>query len=373
MSYLSIDELQRALAAGVFQNRQDVKKAAGRALGTLVELITFYLLRGWNLGATVSIELSLPEFGNTAITHNVEFGLHPIISSKRVVLPLDGKSITTARVLNAAALSTEGKKTNVLLSSGNVQRNACVLVDKNGRLVVANLLSERDGECVVEVATLRKQPFAMVECKRVGVEEGMKKGPTTIEKAKQGAYVAKHVSSLQKVRTFDGQQYAALARVDGTIHLTPWKTEIKRLVYEAHVSELAGFVLTVGIVSNHGNWFTSDDPNKELLVLKQSYDWLLFLNDGGIAEFVGDTMMSTDAAMASVRDAFHNSYVSGISGSNVFTKVKISYEAHKTLERYFQSKMKHIESTWFSVLSPKGEPLSLLRSELETLRDKAWT
>jgi len=71
MSYLSVDELQRALAQSVFDNRRDVKKAAGRALGTLVELITFYLIREWGLGPLLTIELALPEFGNKAITHNV--------------------------------------------------------------------------------------------------------------------------------------------------------------------------------------------------------------------------------------------------------------------------------------------------------------
>ncbi len=61
----------------------------------------------------------------------------------------------------------------------------------------------------------------MFECKRVGVEEGMKKGPQTIEKAKQGAYVAKSVSNLQRVRLNDGSQGCVLitsekndARVD---------------------------------------------------------------------------------------------------------------------------------------------------------------
>lgn len=45
-------------------------------------------------------------------------------------------------------------------------------------------------------------------------------------------------------------------------------------MYVADKSELDGFILTIGVVSNHGNWFTADDLNKELLVLKQSYDWL---------------------------------------------------------------------------------------------------
>ena len=45
----------------------------------------------------------------------------------------------------------------------------------------------------------------MFECKRVGIEEGMTKGPQTIEKAKQGAYVARMASSLQKIRSESGE------------------------------------------------------------------------------------------------------------------------------------------------------------------------
>lgn len=372
MSYMSVDELQKALAQGVFQNRTDVKKAAGRALGTLVELITFYLLREWNLGSTLTIELALPEFGNPEITHNVEFGLHPIASRQVISLEANGKSVTTLKILKAVGLATDDRKSTTLISVDDVQRNACVLKEAGGDFWVANLLDERDHKYEIEVLKLRKEPFAMIECKRVGVEEGAKKGPTTIEKAKQGAYVAKHVSSLQKIRSFDGQMFGARAKPDGQIELRPWKEEIRRLVYDCSASELKGFVLTVGIVSNHGNWFTSDDPNKELLVLKQSYDWLLFLNDGGIAEFVQDTIMSDKADMAPVRDAFNNSYASGTSGNNCFTKVKITNDAHKVLCGYFKENLEHIEATWFSVLSPGGEALATLKDELEKLREKDW-
>lgn len=372
MSYLSVDELQKALAEGVFKDRQDVKKAAGRALGTIVELMTFYVLREWGLGSTLTIELALPEFGNPSITHNVEFGLHPIANKTLINLKRDGKSVTTLKILKALGGTSDNRKSTSLLSTDHVQRNACILKSTDDDFFAANLLSESDDEYQIEVVQLRKSPFAMVECKRVGVEEGAKKGPTTIEKAKQGAYVAKHVSALQKIRAIDGELYGARAKPDGTFELKPWKEELRRLVYDCNAEELKGFVLTVGIVSNHGNWFTSDDPNKELRVLKQSYDWLLFLNDGGIAEFVGDALMSDEPRMAAVREAFTDSYASGTTGKNRFTKVKISYDAHKALSDYFKEKMPHIEETWFSVLSPGGEKLNTLKEELEKLRDKDW-
>lgn len=57
----SIDALQKALASQVFHNRADVKKAAGRALGTIVELMTFYLLKQWDLLPSLTIELRVVE------------------------------------------------------------------------------------------------------------------------------------------------------------------------------------------------------------------------------------------------------------------------------------------------------------------------
>jgi hypothetical protein len=372
MAYLSVDELQKALAQRVFKNRQDTKKAAGRALGTLVELITFYVLREWGFAAALTIELSLPEFGNTEITHNVEFGLHATIASEKVEISQESRPVTTAKVLAARKDPSEGQKANTLISTDEVLRNACILRDEVHRVIAANLIGVNKSNYVIEVCELRKHPFAMIECKRVGVEEGAKKGPTTIEKAKQGAYVAKHVSALQKIRNFEGELYAAMAKPDGTIELNPWKKELERLVYKGTAQELAGFILTVGVVSNHGNWFTSDDPNKELKVLKQSYDWLLFLNDAGIAEFVQDTLLSDAIEMKPVRKAFEDSYVSGQSGKNRFTKVKIALKAHDVLSAYFSRKLNHIEKRWFAVLSPADEDIDALREELSVLRKKDW-
>jgi hypothetical protein len=52
---------------------------------------------------------------------------------------------------------------------------------------------------------------------------------------------------------------------------------MEEVIYSNDKELLRRFILTVGVVSNHGNWFTSENPNKELKVLAQSYDWLLFL------------------------------------------------------------------------------------------------
>src|SRR6266404_5039655 len=86
MSYESVDALQKVLVENVFHYAVDRKKAAGRALGTLVEIITYYSLKGWGFRENVAIERPLPEFANPEITHNVEFSLHPILRQQAIPL-----------------------------------------------------------------------------------------------------------------------------------------------------------------------------------------------------------------------------------------------------------------------------------------------
>ena len=45
MAYESVDKLQNALGEKVFHYTQDKKKAAGRALGTMIEITTYYLIK----------------------------------------------------------------------------------------------------------------------------------------------------------------------------------------------------------------------------------------------------------------------------------------------------------------------------------------
>ena len=97
MPYRSVDQLQNALAGEVFNYTNDSKKASGRALGTMVEIITFYLLKSWGFENSVSIERSLAEYGNQEITHNVEYSLHPILN--RYGLEWTGKLPITSNVL----------------------------------------------------------------------------------------------------------------------------------------------------------------------------------------------------------------------------------------------------------------------------------
>lgn len=374
MPYPSVDALQRALGETVFSNRTDVKKAAGRALGTIVELITFYIIKQWGFLDNLSIERGLAEFGNDQITHNVEFGLHRCRAKKYRTLTASQIKLpfTTAKLKKHLTIpETATVKNNALMSSDKVLRNACTIAESQDKLYIAHLETFSEDGSTISLSELDITPFAMVECKRVGVEDGAKKGPTTIEKAKQGAYVAKHVSSLQKVRGHDGVMYGAWPLKTGGFDIRNLDDERKRLIYDAEADELDGFILTVGIVSNHGNWFTAENMNKELLVLRDSYDWLLFLTDRAIAEFVYDTILSNSEAMRPVKDAFNNSYSSGESGKNQFTKVKIDYSADQALAKYFSNKLEHIESNWFNVLNPSSGSIDELKADLRALTTKA--
>ena len=91
MSYQSIDTLQKVLSETVFTHTKDAKKAAGRALGTLIEIITYYLLNEWKFSRSIAIERGIEEYGNSEITHNVEFSMHPIISEENIYIEYDDK------------------------------------------------------------------------------------------------------------------------------------------------------------------------------------------------------------------------------------------------------------------------------------------
>lgn len=372
MTFESVDILQRTLADTVFQYAADRKKAAGRALGTLVEIVTFYTLRAWDLRDHIVIERSVPEFANPGIVHNVEFSLHPIHDRHHIEIAPLSLPLTAAKIKRHLPFLHEipVKSTQVLTRDG-VKRNATVLVENEAGPVIANVDTLNDSRCGLTVCELAADPFAIFECKRVGVEEGMRKGPQTIEKAKQGAYVARSVSSLQKVRLRNGQFQGAMEQADGSFRTGLYDELLREVIDTSSVCDLAGFILTVGVVSNHGNWFTSDNHNKELRVLAQSYDWLLFLTDAGLSQFIDRLLLHPTPELLPAREAFLASY-SGSSGANRFTKVRIAISADEALRSYFAAHEAEVE-TWFNVISPHGGTLELLQGDLQKLAAKDWS
>lgn len=371
MSFDSVDALQRTLADTVFKYASDRKKAAGRALGTLVEIVTFYTLRAWDLRDQIVIERQVPEFANPAVHHNVEFSLHPV--SERHVIHVNPISlpITPAKLRPHLPSLREGAlKSTQLVSTDGVKRNACVLADDGQYVTVANVDSLHDSHCDLTICRLLPDPFSIFECKRVGVEEGMKKGPQTIEKAKQGAYVARTVSALQKVRLRNGQFRGVMEAHDGTFREGLYGDLVKDLIDNAPVADLHGFMLTVGVVSNHGNWFTSENQNKELKVLAGSYDWLLFLTDEGLSQFINKLLLHPTPELEAARKAFLASY-SGQKGKNRFTKVRVDVAADEALRSYFKAHEAEVQS-WYNVITPDWANLDELQADLWKLANKDW-
>ncbi len=375
MSYPSVDQLQKVLTEKVFHYAKDSKKAAGRALGTIVEIITFYALKSWGLERHVAIERPLPEFANDDITHNVEYSLHPStplaeIEFNRDTLPITARKIAKNEALAKLGITTDSLKTHALLSNDLVLRNSCTVCDYGETFINAYLdhLGKNEGQ--YSVVSLQRRPFAIFECKRVGVEEGIRKGPQTIEKAKQGAYVARMVSALQKIRLTDGSMGGLIQKRDGSFRHGDYYKLMAEIIASGDPELLSRFILTVGVVSNHGNWFTSENHNKELKVLAQSYDWLLFLTDVGIAQFIDELLFHPTKELAAAKQAFLASYT-GKKGVNQFTKVQIYLAADTALQSYFTSRMKVIEG-WFNIIAPAGKRLAVLKDELDTLKTKKW-
>lgn len=374
MAYESVDKLQNALGEQVFHYTKDRKKAAGRALGTMVEIISYYLLKTWGFNNSISIENKLFEYGNEEISHNVEYSLHPIVAVRKTILENDGKSITATKVLKAIEnedyINNFTKKNNSLLDTHGILRNGCTIGISENSYLLTNLDKSSPTQHELTVFEQSKNPYAIFECKRVGVEEGHKKGPQTIEKAKQGAYVARTASSLQKIRTDKGEKYGLIYRSNNEPYIKPYVELMEEIIYSDDSDLLEKFILTVGVVSNHGNWFTAENQNKELKVLSQSYDWLIFLTDNGLAQFIDELILNPAKEYQEVQKAFKTSY-SATKKRNVFTKVRIDYQANLVLLRYFSTKINEIES-WFNIITPENKSIQDLKNELNELRGKNW-
>lgn len=152
------------------------------------------------------------------------------------------------------------------------------------------------------------------------------------------------------------------------------------VVYSDEPELLRRFILTVGVVSNHGNWikknkegtfdFSDENFQKELMVLAQSYDWLLFLTDEGLAQFIESLLLNPTEEFEPVKQAFLSSYTHD-KKKNQFTKVQMNLDADRILLDFFSKNLATIEG-WFKVISPKGKELVTLKDELKELNKKNW-
>lgn len=364
MSYDSIDEVQEFLAKEVFQRTNDAKKASGRALGTFIETITYYLLKSWRFGANMSIETRLPEYGDPELTHNVEFTLHKLRRQRDVAINFSN-SYTTKNLIKELNLSNElGFTPAASKKIIDIQESAiknCAVVGSDSQCNYIAQVDVSNNKCYC--SELFTNAYAMFECKRVG-KEGDAKGPQTIEKAKQGAYVARTVSELQRVVNSDGT-LIGLLKVGNKLVTDDYYNCIERII-SGELKGINNFVLTVGIVSNHGNWFTAENQNKELKVLNKSYDWLLFLSDEGLTKFI-KAMFELPACSEAFRKSYSLNERTGKKNANCFTKSVISTAADVELTKFFNNNIKEIES-WFNILTPRYDSLDKLKEQLNALR-----
>ena len=368
MSYQSIDALQEALSTGVFRGRKDSRKAAGRALGTILELITYYLIKDYGLLHNICIERPLGEFANGHITHNVEFTLHGSTRLASVSF-LESDSLTPSRVKRLSGLRFDGydQKSNNPFRKGIIKNSATLF--ESPRTIVNAYVDTRANTC--SIYELDKAPCAMFECKRVGVEQGMSKGPQTIEKAKQGAYVSRVVSKLQRIRRLDGSMAGVIELPDGSFAIDDYDSLLAKMIRDGDPETLRDIVLTVGVISDHGNWFTRDNQNKETMVLSQSYDWLLFLTDEGLAGFISDAILGNDPTMKVVSEAFMSCYDDAAARKTPFTKSSLPACVDAALTEYFHDNRARIAS-WFNVLTPESGTVEMLMKELKDLIGVRW-
>lgn len=358
----TVDQLQKHLQKEIFHYAADSKKAAGRALGTIVEIVTYYKLCAWGFANNTLIEKPVPEFGRPDIRHNVEFSMHRVIGKNDIEFEINGRPITSKAISRLTNLPTT--RTETLLSSKALLRNSSIVGEFGDHYRVASLAASDEGRVRFSLAEVELTPVAIFECKRVGVEEGMKKGPQSIEKAKQGAYVARSVSSLQKVIKHDGTVLGYLPESDRSVQLRNYDSVIFDIL-NGRIEVPSGFVLTVGVTSNHGNWFTAENANKEMKVLAAAYDWLLFFTDQGLMDFVNECVLEPKEQYSAIRAAFMGSY-NGTKAGNQFTKTKLDLKADRALRLFFLSNSKRSDR-WFNVISPTAASLGDLPIHLRQL------
>lgn len=244
------------------------------------------MLKTWGFNHQTSIERGLEEYGNPAISHNVEFSLHPVIREHTLTIDKGDRTITANVIKKALEAENKfdvsaykNKFISQLLTKEGILRNGYTMTKSDDAYLLCSIKENKHDNDVIElhIYEQRKKAYAIFECKRVGVEEGMTKGPQTIEKAKQGAYVARTASSLQKIRNESDELYGIIYKRNNTYFMKPYVELMEDVIYSTDHELLRRFILTVGVVSNHGNWikrnsggtfdFSDENFQKELLVL----------------------------------------------------------------------------------------------------------
>ena len=105
--------------------------------------------------------------------------------------------------------------------------------------------------------------------------------------------------------------------------------------------------------------------------MAQSYDWLIFLTDSGITEFIEEVIFNPKSEYKNIKQAFLASY-SKDKKKNQFTKVQMNILADIELINYFKNNTSRIEK-WFNIISPLDSNIEQLRDEISVLSKKNWS
>ena len=363
-------KVQKQLEETIFYERRDSYKAAGRALGTIQEIIVYFLFEAFELGDRLNLEYPLPEYGRLDIVHNVEFSVHPLISKEAMEL--------TSRVNKGlrfpAKLKREYKeflysiKSSVKLLEKNKQFdretiiiNPCYITNisqwKGNNIFIGKFLNEKEGlflKCL-------SQPIAFIECKRVGLEQGTSTGPQTIEKAKQSSYVALRCSKLQKLFTPDG--VIGYLSLDKGYEIDEYDKLWIRILKSKNRNLLKNIIRSIIFISNHINWYVDGKEKKDLHIINQSHDWSIWLKDDAISEFVNEFLLPPGV----IRNTFYNNYVERKKGGTFFTKKRLDKEVYQIFLEFFTEERDNIAANWLEILNPVGKTFKDLIIEIKEI------
>jgi len=356
---MTVDDLQQQLMNEFFDRKRSPKKAAGRALGVIQEVITYYTLRSMGVYKSVFLEGRLPEYNPTkpALTHNAEFTIHNVVEEQEVELDKTtiGDKEYSYYLKEISGLEKDVNEQLVeRLYEGGIRLFAVPIGKKSeldfrheGIMRVAEWISESRGQ----VRVLQQRPVAYVECKRVGLEEGTTSGPQTIEKAKQAAYVAGHSSAIQGLRGpltkhgtyYDTDQEQWIVKLYEDI----WNDIINRDLEVEHA------IRSIIFVGNHVNWYPGGDMSKDLQVMVDNHDWAVWVEDNALVDFSTEFLFARNSKVGEAFRMHHSDDRS--SGVRYFSKQSIWEPAHRELLDFFESKFDHVRDDWFRVLGRDGE------------------
>lgn len=377
MPYNSIDEIQSFIADSFFKKNKDPKKSAGRVLGTFVEIITYYLLKSFGFHKNMAIDTRLPEFDCRALTHKTELTLHRLRLLKSMAVDRNASfssddalkefKFKPDDLLNDWMNNWMYDRDFVLSPSEKIidapHGSSCikngVTIGRSSRYMYAVSVDSSEDTCTC--SKLECVPFAAFKCRRSGG-----RGSKTFKQVKQGIYVMRTFSALRRVKTSGGAMKGFVLCAFGKYILDDYFKLMERILI-GDLRGLYGFTLTVGVVSNYGNWFTSDNPDDDIKALQHEYDWLLSISDDGLAKFAGHILSD---AMPACRAAFTSSCsvnsATRRKNINTFTKSFIDYDADVELTKYFTDNADEILS-WFNVMFPAGGSIDMLKIILRSL------